>query len=177
MAMAYFGFRYSDAHPLLVAVVAASGATCGRVLLAHFAKRIVRTRWMRPDMRESLAAVADLIERRRGASVVAFLLFAASPFPSNILFLAYGLTGAPLRLLAVPFFIGRLISYTIAVEGGSLMAQHLESKGAGAWAWGYFVVAQLALIALLYGFTKVDWRKTLAEKHLRWLPDWRRRRA
>jgi len=38
-------------------------------------------------------------------------LFAFSPLPSNVLFLAYGLTTAPLHLLAIPFFIGRMVSY------------------------------------------------------------------
>jgi membrane protein YqaA with SNARE-associated domain len=171
MAMSFFGFRHPDAHPWLVAFVAASGATCGRLVLAYFAKRIVRNRWLPLSMRESLTAVAELIERRRRASAVAFLLFAVSPLPSNVVFLAYGMTGASLWLLAVPFFIGRLVSYTVAFKGGSLVAQHFESEitGAGSWAWAYFVVAQLTLLAVLYAFTKVDWRKTLAEKGLRWL--------
>jgi len=171
MALSFFGFRHPDAHPWLVALVAASGATCGRCLLAHFAKRMVRNRWLPTAMRESLTAVAELIERRRAASAFAFLLFAVSPLPSNVVFLAYGLTGASLWLLAVPFFIGRLVSYTAAVEGGSLVAQHFESEitGAGAWAWAYFVLAQLTLLVVLYAFTKVDWRKTLAEKRLCWL--------
>ncbi|MEP6607983.1 MAG: hypothetical protein ABJA83_04830 [Burkholderiaceae bacterium] len=171
MALSFFGFKHPDAQFWLVALVAASAATCGRLVLVHFAKRIVRTRWLRPAMRENLAAVAEAIERRRATSVVAFLLLALSPLPSNILFLAYGLTGAPLRLLAVPFFVGRLVSYAVAVEGGSLVARHFESEltGAGHWAWIYFVAVQLALLALLYGFTRVDWRKALAEKRLRWL--------
>ena len=171
MALSFFGFKHPDALPWLVALVAAGGATCGRLVLAHFAKRIVRNRWLPGAMRESLAAVAELIERRRAASAIAFLLFAVSPLPSNVVFLAYGLTGASLWLLAVPFFIGRLVSYTVAVEGGSLVAQHFESEisGAGSWAWAYFVFVQLALLAVLYVFTKVDWRKTLAEKRLCWL--------
>ena len=46
MALSFFGFRHPDAHPWLVALVAASGATSGRLVLAHFAKRIVRNRWL-----------------------------------------------------------------------------------------------------------------------------------
>ena len=171
MALSYFGFSHPDARPWLVALVAAGGATCGRLVLAHFAKRIVRIHWLRAEMRHSLGAIAEVIERRRATSAAAFLLFALSPLPSNFLFLAYGMTGARLRLLALPFFIGRLVSYTVAVEGGSLAAQRFETEvtGAGAWALAYFFSAQLALLALLYGFTRVDWHRTLAEKRLRWL--------
>ena len=111
MVISFVGLKHPDVNPWLVALVASFGATCGRVVLARFARRIVRSRWVPPSMRDNLDTVAEMIKRRKAASVLVFLLFAFSPLPSNVLFLAYGLTRAPLRLLAVPFFIGRLVSY------------------------------------------------------------------
>lgn len=89
MAMSMFGFAYPDLHPWLVAVVAATAATCGRLLLAHMAQRIVRSRWAQGSTQENFATLADVIERRRAASAIAFLMFAFSPLPSNFLFIAY----------------------------------------------------------------------------------------
>jgi uncharacterized membrane protein YdjX (TVP38/TMEM64 family) len=120
-------------------------------------------------MRDNLAVVAEAIQRRRGASSMAFLFYAFSPLPSNALFLAYGLTTAPLRLLAIPFFIGRLFSYTIAFIGGSAASQHLEFEVGWASSWMYFALSQLAMLAVVYAFTRVDWRKTRDERRLRWL--------
>ncbi len=170
MAMSLFGFRNPDTTPWLVALVAATAATGGRVMLAHLAQRIARSRWVGPAMRDNLAVVAKMIERRRAASAVAFLLFAFSPLPSNVLFLAYGLTTAPLHLLAIPFFIGRVVSYAAAFAGGSAVSQHFESERSLTGSWLYFALSQLAMLAFVYAFTRVDWHKTRLDRRLRWLP-------
>ena len=170
MAMSLFGFRNPDTNLWLVALVAATAATGGRVVLAHLAQRVVHSRWAGPATRDNLAVVAKMIERRRAASIVAFLLFAFSPLPSNVLFLAYGLTTAPLYLLAIPFFIGRVVSYAVAFAGGSALSQHFESEMSWTGSWLYFVLSQLAMLALVYAFTRVDWHKTRIDRRLRWLP-------
>ena len=148
ITMSMLGFAYPDLSPWLVAVVAAAAATCGRVVLAQLSQRIVRSRWAHDDMRENLAVVADLIKRRRAASAITFLAFAFSPLPSNLLFIAYGLTHAPLWLLAIPFLLGRIVSYGLAFEGGSVAFHHFGDFGGGLWVWLYFGVTQLAMLGL-----------------------------
>ncbi len=101
---------------------------------------------------------------------MAFLLFAFSPLPSNVLFLAYGLTTAPLHLLAIPFFIGRMVSYAAAFAGGSAVSQHFESELNWTGSWLYFALSQLAMLAFVYAFIRVDWHKTRLDRRLRWLP-------
>lgn len=169
MVLSLYGFNHPQTQPLLVALVAATAATGGRVVLAHFAQRLAGSRWVRAEMHENMRALAAVIERRRAASALAFLLFAFSPLPSNLLFLAYGLTGAPLRLLALPFFVGRLVSYSVAVIGGTLMARQFGGEFGGLASGAYFVVSQLALLGLLYAFARVNWRKALHTRWLRWL--------
>ena len=170
MAMSLFGFRNPDADLWLVGLVAAAAATAGRLVLANFAQRIAASRWVGASLRDSLGGLAELIERRRTASALAFLFFAFSPLPSNALFLAYGLTRAPLRLIAVPFFVGRVASYSVAFAGGSLVSQHLDTETLGAGSWLYFLATQLGLLAIVYAFTRIDWRRTLQQRRLRWLP-------
>lgn len=175
MAMSMLGFASPDLHPWLVAVVAATAATSGRVVLAHLAQRIVRSRWVHGAVQQNLAAVAGVIRRRRAASSVAFLAFAFSPLPSNFLFIAYGLTGSPLWLLATPFFIGRAISYGVAFEGGSMAFHHFGADVGGVWVGVYFAVTQLLMLGGLALFAKIDWRASIATRRLRWLrePVWR----
>jgi membrane protein YqaA with SNARE-associated domain len=168
MVLTFYGFNFPQIHPLWVALVAALGATAGRLVLALFAQRIANSRWARAELRENMQAIADVIARRRSASVLAFLMFAISPLPSNVLFLAYGLTRAPLQLLALPFFIGRLFSYTLAVMGGSLLAQQFGAQLKGL-ASVYFLLSQLAMLGLVYAFTRVNWRKALHASWLRWM--------
>jgi len=170
MAMSAWGFASPDINHWLAAVVAAAAATCGRIVLALAAQRLVGSRWVHAATRQNLATVADLIQRRKAASVSAFLAFAFSPLPSNTLFLAYGMTKAPVRWLAVPFFIGRAASYGLALEGGSAVSAHFQAQvdGQGAWVWVYFGVTQLAWLGLVWLFARIDWRASLADRRLRW---------
>ena len=169
MVLSFVGLRHGDANAWLIAWVAASAATAGRIVLATFAHRIAGSRWVGPAMRDSLGAVAEAITRRRAASAAAFLLFAFSPLPSNMLFLAYGLTRAPLWLLALPFFIGRVVSYALAFAGGVAVGQLFEPERLGTQGWLYFVATQFATLGLVYAFTRVDWRCTRRDRRLRWL--------
>jgi hypothetical protein len=111
-----------------------------------------------------------MVKRRRAASSVVFLFYAFSPLPSNALFLAYGLTTAPLHLLAVPFFVGRVVSYTAAFMGGSAVSHRLGPDVNWTASWAYFSLSQLAMLAFVYAFARVDWRKTLDERRVRWQP-------
>ena len=169
MALSLFGFRNPYVQPWLVALIAAIAATGGRVVLARFAQDIADSGWLGPRLRDSLSALAETIERRRATSALAFLLFAFSPLPSNALFLAYGLTRAPLILLALPFFVGRVVSYAAAFAGGSIVSRRFEVEMTGAGSLAYFLITQVALLGLVYAFTRVDWRRTRDEHRLRWL--------
>ncbi len=120
-------------------------------------------------MRDNLNAVAEAIKRRRATTSTAFLLFAFSPLPSNALFLAYGLTRAPLHLLAIPFFAGRFVSYLVAFVGGAALTRTFDLELSGGATFAYSVVSQIASLGLVYVFTKVDWRKSWNDRRLRWL--------
>lgn len=169
MLLSFFGLTFPDANLWLVALVAASAATSGRCVLAMFAQHWNGSRWVTPRMRANLESVARVVEHRRAASSGAFLLFAFSPLPSNALFLAYGLTRAPLAVLALPFFLGRFVSYSLAFAGGALAADRLDAElGIGA-SIAYFVASQTASLGLVYLFTRIDWHASRIDRRLRWL--------
>src|SRR4051812_43344618 len=169
MVISFFGLRYADADAWLVAGIAAVAATGGRLVLARMARRIVASRWVGASMRANLQGVAQTVERRKTASVLAFLLFAFSPLPSNVLFLAYGMTHARLRLLAIPFFVGRFVSYAAAYTGGVLVSRWLEPDLDGPLGWIYFGLTQLLGLGLVYAFAKIDWRRSARQRRLRWI--------
>ena len=170
MLLSFFGLRFPEANPWWVALVAASAATSGRTVLAYFAQRISDSRWFPESTRANLRSVAEAIEQRRATSSVAILLFAFSPFPSNALFLAYGLSRASLPLLAVPFFAGRFVSYAFAFTGGAVVADQLDIEISGRASALYFVASQLASIVLVYVFARIDWRRSWYDRRLRWVP-------
>lgn len=170
MVMSWIGFARPDTNPVLLAGVAACAATAGRLVLARLSCSIVRNRWMREADRQNIDVVRAWLEQRKGMTVGLMLAYAFSPFPSNYIFIAYGLTGMRLWLIGVPFFIGRWVSYLTWTHIAQVGARYLDegSETHGAYMGAYFVISQIVFLACVYGFAKVDWQHLLRTKRLRW---------
>src|SRR3974377_2559873 len=109
--MSFIGLAIPNIDVLLLALVAATAATCGRVLLAKLSRALVRQRLLTEQSRRNVDAIKIGIEKKRAMTVGTFLGYSLTPRPSNYLFIAYGLTSLPIAFLALPFFIGRFVSY------------------------------------------------------------------
>jgi hypothetical protein len=170
MAMSYLGVAHPVSSPLEWGILGAVAATLGRVSLARLATTLIRHKLLSPGTLDNLEVVRQAIEKRKKLTAVAFLFFAFSPLPSNQLFISYGLTSLPLRLIAFPFFVGRLVSYTFWAFTASTAARKMDFDIADVSPYFgvYFVVSQLLLLFLIYVFTKVDWRVLFTERKLRW---------
>ena len=170
-AMSFIGLAIPNIDVLLLALVAAPAATSGRVLLAKLSRAIVRQRLLTEQARRNVDAIKAGIENRRAMTIGTFLGYSLSPLPSNYLFIAYGLTSLPIVLLAVPFFVGRLVSYAFWARTASTVGDWLD------WDWfesapyfiAYFLLSQLLLVPVIYGFTRLDWQALFTEKRLKWL--------
>jgi hypothetical protein len=170
MVFSYIGFRYVTVNIALLAVVGATAATLGRMTLAKMARVVIRQRFMSDSTRENVDAIREYLEPRRKLTFGVFLFYAFTPFPSNYLFIAYGLTTMPLRMIALPFFIGRSVSYSFWGLTASSVARRitLGSTDAMSYLSIYFVVSQALLLALIYVFMRVDWRALFRDKKFRW---------
>ena len=109
-----------------------------------------------------LAKIAGEIDQLAAATGKG-LFFAFSPFASNFLFIAYGLTSSPLRLVAIPFFLGRFVSYSLFVYAAAEVSQRLGLSGTAAKNYFgiYFVASQFLFMGALYVFTRIDWKYAL----------------
>lgn len=81
------------------------------------------------------------------------------------------ITGLPLLRVALPFFVGRTVSYAAFTMSGAAVGRHLhvESLESTLYASVYFIASQALLIGALYAFTKIDWRALLDQHKLVWL--------
>jgi hypothetical protein len=72
-------------------------------------------------------------------------------------------------LVALPFFIGRLISYSFWVTTASAIGHRMDmdSLESASYVGVYFILSQLLLVPTIYLFTRIDWRAALQEKRLR----------
>lgn len=178
MAIALLALNRPDLSPYVVAVSAALGAVCGRMVLALLAKHIVRNRWMGAATRANVDFLNHLVAQRRGVRYSLLLFYLYSP-ASNYLFIAHGLTRLPLSMIAWPFLLGRLATYTLwGVAAQSVAHQFkLHDRDWQGYFGGYFVLTQLVLLLLLWVFTRLDWRSLLEHRQLRLLDRERRDRS
>lgn len=158
--IAVYGVSTELPLPALV-LVGAFAAASGRLALAH-GFRLLGTR-VPATLRRNFAAAREAFEQRPKAGMLGLAVFALSPVPSAQLFEAAGLAGVRLFGFTAAFFAGRLVSYSIyaaAARGlrehtlGEAMLDHLSSP------WG--IAVQLATIAALVGFVRIDWVRIAA---------------
>lgn len=170
MAIALVALNRPELNPFVVAVIAALAATCGRVTLAYGAKVLVRERWMSERTRENVDFLGRLIEKRRGARYGLLLLYLYNP-ASNCLFIAHSLARLPIAMIALPFLIGRLTTYTLWGMATQSVAQQfrLDERDWSTYLGGYFILTQLVLLIALWLFARIDWRALFETHRLRLL--------
>ncbi len=170
MAVSYLGVKYPAMNTLGLAVLGATAATLGRLTLARLTRVLIREKLLSEATRQSVDSIREAIESRRKLTFSLFLFYAFSPLPSNNLFLAYGLTSLGWSLIAIPFFLGRVVSYAVWFKTAAAASQKLNLSSLPGWMLAYFFVTQCLLLYLVYLFTRVDWHALVAEKKFRWLP-------
>jgi hypothetical protein len=159
-----------DSNLVLLAVVGAVAATLGRLVLAKLSRVIIRQRFLSDATRENIDVVKDRLESKTTLTLGALLFYAFSPFPSNHLFIAYGLTTLRLKLIAIPFLAGRMMVYSFwafTASGAAQMLNYRSDTSRSIFSY-YFIASQLLGLLSIYLFTKIDWRRVFAEKRLRW---------
>ena len=172
MVFSFLGFQFPEHMGVLLALVGALAATLGRYTLAKGSHLIVRRHVLSHEARQNVDAIQEQIGHRKKLTFGVFLFYAFTPLPSNYLFIAYGLTTMELKLIAIPFFIGRSVSYSFWTLTASSVARKiaLDNSDALSYLSVYFVASQIFLLCAVYLFTRVDWRLLLAERKVRWIP-------
>ena len=170
ITLSFLGMSMPHVPVGALALIGATAATLGRVTLAKLSRAIVRGRLLDEPTRKNIGAIKDVLEKRRVFAFGTFLAYAFSPLPSNYLFIAYGLTTLRLTLVAFPFFVGRLASYSFWVTTASAVGDRLDldSIESVSYVGIYFIASQLLLIPIIYIFTRIDWRAAFEEGRLRW---------
>jgi hypothetical protein len=110
---------------VLLAVVGATGATIGR----FFLKRIsgLFRKFVGEEQKSNLDMIGSYLNKKKHGYLIASFLFGATPLPSNILFITYGLMRAKSIGIYVGFWFGRTISYIIMIYfGNTVLTPFLE---------------------------------------------------
>ena len=172
MVFSFLGFRFPSHMGWTFALAGAFGAAVGRLVLGKLSRLVVRNHWLGEAARQNVDSFKVDLEKRPKLTFGLFLFYAFTPLPSNYLFIAYGLTTMPLVRIAIPFFLGRFVSYTFWTMSAAAVSRKLELEETEALGYFgiYFVLTQIALLALVYSFARIDWNLLLHERKWKWLP-------
>ena len=151
--------------PLLLAIIGATGATIGRFFLkciSGFFRRFVGK-----EQEANLDAIGNFLNKKKFGYTLTSFLFAATPLPSNMLFVAYGMMRAKSIGLYIGFWCGRLVSYYIMITISKAVLtpflQLFEDKIIG------IIVADIVGIGSVIFFTCINWQVLLFERKLRFV--------
>lgn len=149
--LVFFNVTY-DLPVYVLVPLGAVAAASGRLVLGSVAKRY-RGLFGERRVRE-LDALREVVERRRGVSLSALMLFAISPVPSSSLFIAAGAAGMRLVRLTLAFFSGRIVSYSIYVTASSAAEESIrdlfDHGVTSPWSIAFQVAVLLFVIALVF---------------------------
>ena len=150
----------SSYDPLVLALVGATGATLGRFILKQVSS--IFRRFVQKEQKSNLDAVGNFLNKKKFGYIITSFLFAATPFPSNMLFVAYGMMRAKSIGLYVGFWFGRIISYYIMITiSKAVLTPFLtlfEDRYIG------ILVADGLGIGVVILFTCIDWKVLLLER-------------
>ena len=155
----------SSLDPLLLALVGATGATVGRLILKNLSSFF--RRFIGKEQKSNLDAIGSFLNRKKFGYVLTSFLFAATPLPSNMLFVAYGMMKAKSIGLYFGFWLGRVLSYYIMITVSSVVLapflELFEDKIIG------ILLADVVGIGVVVVFTCISWQTLLLERKLRFV--------
>lgn len=155
----------SDLDPFFLALVGATGATIGRFILKQISR--VFRKFVGREQKANLDAIGKFLNRKKFGYAIASFIFAATPLPSNMLFVAYGMMRAKSIALYIGFWFGRVISYYIMITISEIVLipflDLFEDRYVG------ILVADGVGIASVILFASINWRLLLTERKLKFV--------
>jgi len=150
---------------ILLSIVGASGATVGRFIL-KFISGYFR-KFVGPEQQSNLDIIGDFLNRKKYGYVVASFLFGATPLPSNMLFITYGLIKSKSIGLYVGFWCGRALSYYAMLSISNVVLtpflQIFEERYIG------ILVVDAISIGTVIFFTSINWAYLITHKKLKFV--------
>lgn len=145
---------------LALALVGATGATIGRFILkriSHLFRRFVGK-----EQKSNLDIIGNFLNKRKFGYIITSFLFAATPLPSNMLFIAYGLMRTKSIGLYIGFWLGRVLSYYLMLSISDVVLtpflQLFEDRYIG------ILIADGIGIGMVILFSCIDWSTLITKR-------------
>ena len=146
--------------PLILSLVGATGATIGRFILKSISG--VFRKVVGQQQKSNLDSIGNFLKLKKYGYILTSFLFAATPLPSNMLFVTYGLLNAKSLGLYVGFWIGRVLSYYVMITISTIVLapfiELFEERYIG------IIIADILGIGTVVFFTCINWNLLLTKR-------------
>lgn len=146
-------------------MVGATGATIGRFVLKRISSLF--RKFVGPEQQSNLDIIGDYLNRKKYGYVVASFLFGATPLPSNMLFITYGLMKSKSLGLYVGFWFGRVLSYYMMLSISSIVLTPLLEIFEERYI-GILLLDGISIGSVIF-FTSINWAYLITNKKLKFV--------
>lgn len=149
----------------LLAIVGATAATIGRFVLKKISGLF--RKFIGQEQKTNLDIIGDYLNGKKYGYVIASFLFGATPLPSNMLFITYGLMRAKSLGIYVGFWFGRTISYVIMIYFGNAVLRPFlaifEDRLLG------ILLIDGVGIGVIFLFASINWTVLITQKKIKFV--------
>jgi len=150
---------------IILAMVGATGATIGRFALKKISGLF--RKFVGEAQKSNLDIIGDYLNQKKYGYLIASFLFGATPLPSNILFIAYGLMRAKSIGMYVGFWFGRTLSYIVMIYfGNAVLTPFLEIFEDRLT--GILLIDGIGIVMIVF-FASVNWTVLITQKKIKFV--------
>ncbi len=150
---------------ILLAIVGATGATIGRFFLKRISGYF--RKFVAEEQKANLDIIGDYLNKKKYGYVIASFLFGATPLPSNMLFITYGLMRAKSTGIYIGFWFGRVISYIVMIYFGNAVLRPFleifEDRLTG------ILIIDGVGIGLIFLFASINWMILITQRKIKFV--------
>lgn len=150
---------------ILLSLVGATGATIGRFFLKKISGLF--RKFIGEEQKSNLDIIGDYLNRKKFGYLIASFLFGATPLPSNMLFITYGLMRVKSVGIYIGFWFGRVLSYIIMIYFGNAVLKPFieifEDRLTG------ILLVDLAGIVVIIFFASINWSLLITKRKLKFV--------
>lgn len=147
---------------LTLSIVGATGSLIGRIILMYIS-RFFR-KFMGTERKSNLDLLADFLKKKKYGYFSASFIFAMTPLPSNLLFMAYGIMRVKNISLFLGFWLGRSLAYYVMISISTVtlkpFLELFDDSLVGV------LVTDISSIIILVIFACINWNKLITTKKL-----------
>jgi len=148
---------------ILLSIVGATAATIGRFFLKKISGLF--RKFVGEEQKSNLDVIGDYLNRKKFGYVIASFLFGATPLPSNMLFITYGLMRAKNVGIYVGFWFGRVLSYIVMIYFGNAVLKPFLEVFEDRLV-GILLVDGVGILVIIF-FASINWSILITQKKLK----------